>query len=44
MADENLLHVLTRFHREVIAPDLDRRGERLESIERKLDEVIASFN
>lgn len=43
MADE-LLQVLTRFHREVIAPDLDRRDERLGAVEQKLDEVLTHFD
>ncbi len=43
MADD-LLQVLTRFHREVIAPDLDRRDERLGTVEQKLDEVLTHFD
>ncbi|HEX7708693.1 MAG TPA: hypothetical protein VF701_19690 [Thermoanaerobaculia bacterium] len=39
MADD-LLQVLTRFHREVIVPDLDRRDERLAKVDQKLDEVL----
>jgi chromosome segregation ATPase len=41
---EDLFHVLTRFHREVIAPDLDRRDERLAKVEQKLDEMLGHFD
>lgn len=40
----DLLQVLTRFHREVIVPDLDRRDERLGTVEQKLDEVLTHFD
>jgi chromosome segregation ATPase len=43
MADD-LLQVLTRFHREVIAPDLDRRDEKLGTVEQKLDDVLTHFD
>jgi len=43
MADD-LLRVLTRFHRQVIAPDLDRRDERLGAVDQKLDEVLTHFD
>jgi hypothetical protein len=39
----DLFQVLTRFHREVITPDLDRRDERLGAVEQKLDGVLTHF-
>jgi DNA repair exonuclease SbcCD ATPase subunit len=41
---DDLFHVLTRFHREVVAPDLERRDERLAKVEQKLDEMLGHFD
>ena len=41
---DDLLQVLTRFHREVIVPDLDRRDERLARVEHQLGEVLTHFD
>ncbi len=43
MADE-LLSVLTRFHREVVAPDIDRIVSRLDRIDRRFDDVFSHFD
>jgi hypothetical protein len=42
---DDLLKVLTRFHREVVVPDIDRLvDERISKTDKKFDEILTHFD